>query len=162
MIETKDNNGSARTGQALEVELLQNGNGDRPMIATKNLDIAKLVTNEQRDDEEKFLAGSEDKVESGYRGLRRYGRLFEITRVIAMLSLYLYLDQLDIHQRQQVKNKKERLKRADRLTRLAVYGEKLYAVRLAFFQLVMKALRRFVIGTGTDRDRNQAKQAVWL
>jgi predicted unusual protein kinase regulating ubiquinone biosynthesis (AarF/ABC1/UbiB family) len=157
-----DPNKAKVDSHALEVELLPDGSGDRRMIATKNLDIAKLVTNEQRVNEEKFLAGTEEKIKNRYRGLRRYLRLFEITRVIALLSLYLYLDQLDIHQRQQIRNKKERLKRAYRLTRLAVYGEKLYAVRLWFFQTLMKALRGFIIGGERDREKNQEKQAVWL
>ena len=147
---------------ALEVELLSNYEGDNSMVRTKDLDIAKLVTDQQRASEEKFLEGKEAQIENRYRGIRRYLRLFEITRVIALLSLYLYLDQLDIHQKQQRRHKKERLQRAYRLTRLAVYGEKLYAVRLWGFQQFMKLVRRFVIGTEHDRERNQEKQAVWL
>jgi predicted unusual protein kinase regulating ubiquinone biosynthesis (AarF/ABC1/UbiB family) len=147
---------------ALEVELLSNYEGDNSMVRTKDLDIAKLVTDQQRASEEKFLEGKEEQIENRYRGIRRYLRLFEITRVIALLSLYLYLDQLDIHQKQQRRHKKERLQRAYRLTRLAVYGEKLYAVRLWGFQQFMKLVRRFVIGTEHDRERNQEKQAVWL
>jgi predicted unusual protein kinase regulating ubiquinone biosynthesis (AarF/ABC1/UbiB family) len=130
------------------------------MIATKNLDIAKLVTSEQRIEEEKFLEQKEEQIQNRYRGIRRYLRLFEIIRVISTLSLYLYLDQLDIHQKQQLRHKKERLDRAHRLTRLAVYGEKLHAIRLWFFQQLMKFLRRVVIGA--DRETNQEKQAVWL
>lgn len=136
--------------------------GNGAMVRTKDLDIAKLVSNEQRAEEERFLEGKESQIENRYRGIRRYMRLFEITRVIALLSLYLYLDQLDIHQKQQRRHKKERLKRAYRLTRLAVYGEKLYAVRLWVFQSFMKLIRRFVIGGERDRQRNQEKQAVWL
>jgi predicted unusual protein kinase regulating ubiquinone biosynthesis (AarF/ABC1/UbiB family) len=153
---TADRNGSVK------VELLPNGKGSDGMIRTKDLDIAKLVTNEQRIEEEKFLEGKETQIENRYRGLRRYLRLFEITRMIAMLSLYLYLDQLDIHQKQQRRHKQERLERAYRLTRLAVYGEKLYAVRFFFKQQFMKLLRRIIIGAEGDRERNQEKQAVWL
>ena len=144
------------------VELLPNGNNSNGMIQTKNLDIAKLVTNEQRIEEEKFLEQKEEQVQNRYRGLRRYLRLLEIVRVISTLSLYLYLDQLDIHQKQQLRHKKERLSRAYRLTRLAVYGEKLYAIRLWFFQQLMKFVRRVVIGAERNRERNQEKQAVWL
>jgi predicted unusual protein kinase regulating ubiquinone biosynthesis (AarF/ABC1/UbiB family) len=147
---------------ALQAELLPVPNGSNGMIATKNLDIAKLVTNEQRIEEEKFLEGKETQIENRYRGVRRYLRLFTITRVISTLSLYLYLDQLDIHQKQQLRHKKERLASAYRLTRLAVYGEKLYAIRLWFFQQFMKLVRRFVIGAERDREKNQEKQAVWL
>jgi len=147
---------------ALEVELLPNVDGDHSMVRTKDLDIAKLVTSDQRANEEKFLAGKETQIQNRYHGIRRYLRLFEITRVIALLSLYLYLDQLDIHQKQQRRHKKERLQRAYRLTRLAVYGEKLYGIRLWFFQSFMKLLRRFFIGGDRSREKNQEKQAVWL
>jgi len=144
------------------IELLPNGNGSDGMVPTKNLDIAKLVTNEQRIEEEKFLEGKETQIRDRYRGLRGYWRLFEITRVIAMLSLYLYLDQLDIHQKQQIRHKKERLNKAYRLTRLSVYGEKLYGIRLWFLQTFMKLVRRVIIGAERNRERNQEKQAVWL
>jgi predicted unusual protein kinase regulating ubiquinone biosynthesis (AarF/ABC1/UbiB family) len=146
----------------LQPEVSASENGTDGMVRTKDLDIAKLVTNEQRSEEEKFLAGKETQVENRYRGVRRYLRLLEITRVIALLSLYLYLDQLDVHQKQQRRHKKERLARAFRLTRLAVYGEKLYAVRLWFFQSFMRLIRRLVIGAERDRNFNQQKQAVWL
>src|SRR5262244_757880 len=89
----------------LSVELLPGANGDHSMVQTKNLDIAKLVTNEQRIEEERFLEGKESQIENRYRGIRGYIRLLQITRVIAMLSLYLYLDQLDVHQKQQNRNK---------------------------------------------------------
>src|SRR5262249_37217034 len=95
-------------------------------------------------------------------GVRGYLRLFQIVRVIATLSLYLYLDQLDVHQKQQIRHKKDRLNKAYRLTRLAVYGEKLYGIRLWCVQQFMKLLRRVVIGAERDRERNQQKQAVWL
>jgi Predicted unusual protein kinase len=147
---------------ALQAELLPVPNGSNGMIATKNLDIAKLVTNQQRIEEEKYLEGQETRIENRYRGVRRYLRLLTITRVISTLSLYLYLDQLDIHQKQQLRHKKERLARAYRLTRVAVYGEKLYAIRLWFFQQLMKLVRRLVIGAERDREKNQEKQAVWL
>ncbi|HYJ91857.1 MAG TPA: AarF/ABC1/UbiB kinase family protein [Pyrinomonadaceae bacterium] len=146
----------------LRVDLVPTIDRDGSMIRTKDLDIAKLVTDEQRIQEEKFLEGKETQIENRYRGIRGYLRLFEITRVIAMLSLYLYLDQLDIHQKQQLRHKKERLSRAYRLTRIAVYGEKLYAIRLWFFQTFMRFVRRCVIGTEKNREHNQEEQAVWL
>jgi predicted unusual protein kinase regulating ubiquinone biosynthesis (AarF/ABC1/UbiB family) len=135
-----------------------NGN----LVATGELPIAKLVTNEQRIREEKFLVEKEDEVGRRYRGLRSYLRLFEVSRVIAMLSLYLYLDQYDIHRAQQVKHQKERLGRAYRLTRLAVYGEKLWGLRVWAFHFVMLCIRRFVLGASIDREENQEKQAIWL
>ena len=139
---------------SLTAELLPNGNGHGAMVPTKNLDIAKLVTNEQRIEEEKFLDGKESQIEKRYQGIRGYLRLFQIVRVIATLSLYLYLDQLDVHQKQQIRHKKDRLNKGYRLTRLAVYGEKLYGVRLWFVQQIMKLVRRMVIGAEKDRDQN--------
>ncbi|MEJ7622364.1 MAG: AarF/ABC1/UbiB kinase family protein [Pyrinomonadaceae bacterium] len=91
-----------------------------------------------------------------------YFRLFQVSRVIAMLSLYLYLDQLDLHLRMQNKQKRERRLRAMRLTRAAYYGEKLYAVRLWFFQNFLLTLRRIFLGTETSREKIQEKQAIWL
>jgi len=161
-VSTKRDSDIELGAMARSAELLSGPNGSGKMVLTKDLDIAKLVTSEQRLEEEKFLEWKETQIENRYRGMRRYLRLFEITRVIALLSLYLYLDQLDIHQKQQRRHRKERLTRAFRLTRLAVYGEKLYAVRLWFFQRMMKLVRRIVIGAESDREKNQEKQAVWL
>jgi len=164
MNDSSNNLERAATAQknALQIQLLPGASGNGSMVRTKDLDIAKLVTNQQRIEEQKFLEGTESQIENRYKGLRGYLRLFEITRVIAMLSLYLYLDQLDIHQKQQKRHKKERLSRAYRLTRMAVYGEKLYAIRLWFFQAFMRLVRRIVIGSENDRELNQEKQAVWL
>ncbi len=133
-----------------------NDNGVHELVQTRNLAISKNVTNEP------LLEKVEDDVAGKFRGLRGYWRLFEISRVIGMLSLYLYLDQLDIHQAQQIKQKKERLKRAYRLTRLAVYGEKLYAIRLWFLQNTLRMVRRFFVGNSSNKEANQEKQAVWL
>ena len=136
--------------------------GSRAMVAVKDLPISKQITSEQRIEEEKFLQGKEAEVEHRYQGIRGYFRLLEVTRVIATLSMYLYLDQFEIHKEAQTKHQKERLKRAYRLTRLAVYGEKLYAIRLWFFQTFVSIVRRMVLGRETDREKNQEKQAVWL
>ena len=82
------------------------------MMPTGELASAKLTSNEQLIAEERDLQSVESKVESGYHGVSGYLRLFQISRVIAMLSLYLYLDQLDLHQKHQNKVKNERLRRA--------------------------------------------------
>lgn len=132
------------------------------MILTKDLPIAKQISKEQIIEEEKFLQKKESEIDAKYRGIRGYLRLFEVSRVILMLSMYLYLDQFEVHKAQQIKHKKERLQRAGRLTRLAVYGEKLYAVRLWVFQTFVAAVRRFVLGGETNREKNQEKQAFWL
>jgi predicted unusual protein kinase regulating ubiquinone biosynthesis (AarF/ABC1/UbiB family) len=147
---------------AIAEQVRGDGSPNGNLVATGELPIAKLVTNEQRIREEKFLVEKEDEVGRRYRGLRSYLRLFEVSRVIAMLSLYLYLDQYDIHRAQQVKHQKERLGRAHRLTRLAVYGEKLWGLRVWAFHFVMLCIRRFVLGASIDREENQEKQAIWL
>lgn len=137
-------------------------NGAHALVPTAELPIAKQISNEQRIDEERTLQKQEDAVAARFRGFRGYWRVFQVTRVIAMLSLYLYLDQLDIHQAHQEKHKRERLSKAMRLTRAAVYGEKLYSIRLWFFQRFLKLLRRFFVGSTASKDANQEKQAVWL
>src|SRR5258708_6039478 len=139
-----------------------NGDGPHALVPTDELAIAKLVTNEQLIDEERSLQNVETSVENKYRGIHGYWRIFQAARVIAMLSLYLYLDQFDVHRKQQNKHKKERLEKAMRLTRAAVYGEKLHAARLWLFQKFVLMLRCLLIGNEANKDANQEKQAVWL
>lgn len=136
--------------------------GSNGFVPTKDLAIAKKVTNDQLIDEERDLQNVESGENSKFHGIRGYLRLFQISRVIAMLALYLYLDQLDLHLKMQNKQKLERLKSAMRLTRAAYYGEKLYAIRLWFFQIFLKSLRRFFLGTETNREKIQEHQALWL
>ena len=136
---------------------------DLPVFTpASELAIAKRDSNSKQVEEERNLQKTGDEIESGYHGFRGYWRLFEISRVIVMLSLYLYLDQLDIHQGQQLKQKKERLKKALRLTRLAVYGEKLYGIKIWFLQKALQLTHRFFVGNSTNKESNQEKQAVWL
>lgn len=136
--------------------------GSNDFVPTKELAIARNVTNDQLIEEERELQKVDDSESEKFNGIRGYLRLFQISRVIAMLALYLYLDQLDLHLKMQNKNKRERLKSAIRLTRAAYYGEKLYAIRLWFLQTFLKGLRRFFLGTETDREKVQERQAVWL
>ncbi|MEQ1643961.1 MAG: AarF/ABC1/UbiB kinase family protein, partial [Pyrinomonadaceae bacterium] len=130
-----------------------------PLIPTTELAVAKRGPAEPA--EEKFELRDSDGREVSF-GLRGYLRLFQISRVIAMLSMYLYLDQLDLHIKHQNKKMAERLNRAYDLTRAAVYGEKLWAIKLWFFQRFLYSLRRIFLGTETNRERIQEKQAVWL
>lgn len=132
------------------------------LVPAGDLSIAKRTSNEDLVAEERELQKIETNVESGYLGIRGLWRLFQISRVIAMLSLYLYLDQYDLHHKQIVKKAQARLSRARELTRAAVYGEKLYSVRLWFFDVTMRALRRFFVGTESNKEKNQERQAVWL
>ncbi len=138
------------------------GNGTHPLVAASELAIAKKVTNDQLIEAERELQKVETAVEGKYHRIRGYLRLFQISRVIAMLSLYLYLDQYDIHHKQHLKQAAARLESAFRLTRAAVYGEKLYSVRLWLFHIFMRSMRRFFIGSSTNKEANQLKQAVWL
>lgn len=133
-----------------------------PLVSTGELSIAKRTSNEQLIDEERELQKVESLVEGRYHGIRGYWRLLQISRVIAMLSLYLYLDQLDVHIKHQNRKKRERLKRAYDLTRAAVYGERLYAVRLWMVQTFLRLMRRFFLGSNVNREAAQQKQAVWL
>src|SRR5687767_13636060 len=132
------------------------------MVATGELPIAKFVTNEQLIAEEKFLAEKEADVEKRYSGLRGYFRIFHVSSVIGKLALYLYLDQYEIHRKAQLRYAKERLRKAERMTRLAVYGEKLYSVRLWFLHGFLLLMRRLVIGSETNKEANQEAQAIWL
>lgn len=134
-----------------------NNNGSHPLVPTDELAIAKLVTNKQLIEEERSLQKVETSVEGRYHGIRGYWRIFQVSRVIALLSLYLYLDQLDLHQKHDKKHARHRLENALRLTRMAVYGEKLYAVRVWFFHIFMRALRRVILGKDLDRERIQEK-----
>ena len=137
-------------------------NGNHTVVRTVDLPIAKYVTNEERIAEEKFLAGQEADVEKRYAGFRGYLRIAHVSIVIGKLALYLYLDQFEIHQKAQLKYAKERLRKAERMTRLAVWGEKLYGVRLWFLHSLTRVLRRVVIGAEKNQEENQQAQAVWL
>ncbi|MBK6725577.1 MAG: AarF/ABC1/UbiB kinase family protein [Acidobacteria bacterium] len=144
-----------------EIALKDNLSGHRvagPLIPTTELAVADRIPAEPAEVKvEPQNAG--EKVSFGIRG---YLRLVQISRVIAMLSMYLYLDQLDLHIKHQNKKKAERLNRAYELTRAAVYGEKLWGIKLWFFQSFLYSLRRIFLGTETNRERIQEKQAVWL
>ncbi len=98
----------------------------------------------------------------GYMGVRGWLRMIRVSSVIGKLGLYLYLDQLDVHKDHHLRQARERMKKAYRLTRLAVYGEYLYRIRLWFFHIFLGILRWFFLGGETNREKNQEKQAVWL
>jgi len=137
-------------------------NGNKPMIATATMPIAKFVSNEQLIAEEKFLASKESEIERRYAGTRGWLRVAQVSSVLGKLALYLYLDQLEVHQKQQIRHARERKERAERLTRAAVFGEWLYRGRLWFFHQFMALLRLMVIGREVNQEVNQAQQAIWL
>lgn len=155
------NDTSNNQALAIKESTVEDLNG-HAMTATATLPIAKFVTNEQIIAEEKFLAAKEADVEKRYTGLRGYFRILHVSAVIGKLALYLYLDQYDIHKKAQERHAKERLRKAQRLTRAAVLGEKLYGVRLWFLDLILRFLRLVVIGGETNKEANQERQAVWL
>lgn len=141
---------------------IDSANGNRKMTATADLPISKYVTNEQIIAEERFLSEKEADVEKRYTGLRGYLRILHVSAVIGKLALYLYLDQYETHSSGMRRHARERMKTAERLTRLAAYGEKLYGIRLWFFDRFMLLVRRFVLGRDVNREVNQEKQAIWL
>ena len=142
-----------------------NGNGfgkDQALVRTDDLPIAKKVTNEELIAEEKNLTQTEETVEKNYHGLRGWLRLGKVSRVIGMLSLYLYLDQYDLHRKQHLKVKEARLETARHLTWLAILGEKFYAVKLWFFHIFILLLQKIFVGSEENKEAKQEKQAVWL
>ncbi len=140
----------------------ENATNGRSMVQTGTIPIGRHVSNGEVIAEERQLAATESDIGGRYLGFRGYMRLFQVSRVIGMLALYLYLDQYDIHHAGQLKHAKGRMQAAGRLTRMAVYGEKLYAVRSWFFHVFMLSLRRIFIGGEANKEVNQEKQAVWL
>ncbi|MFM9904665.1 MAG: ABC1 kinase family protein [Pyrinomonadaceae bacterium] len=132
------------------------------LLPTNGLEIAKRTSNEDLIAEERELLRTEESVESSYLGIRGYLRLFQISRVIAMLSLYLYLDQYDIHRKHSQKKAAARMDNARSLTRAAVYGEKLYGLRLWFVDIFLLSVRRFFVGNSINKEANQERQALWL
>ena len=137
-------------------------NGNQALVKAKDLPIAEMVSNEQLIAEERDLINSEDVVQKNYEGWRGWFRLGKVSRVIGMLSLYLYLDQYDLHRKQHLKVKEYRLENARKLSWLAVLGEKFYSVKLWFFDVFLRLLKRFFVGSDLNKEHNQEKQALWL
>ncbi len=139
-----------------------NGNGASALVATKTLPISKQVSNEELIAEEKLLLAKETEIEKNYQGFRGYLRLFQVSRVIGNLALYLYLDQYELHHAQHLKQAEARLETAKRLTWLAVLGEQFHKINLWFFHQFLLLLRYFYIGNESNKELNQEKQSVWL
>ncbi len=139
-----------------------NGNGNQALVKTKDLPVAAMVSNEQLIAEERDLVKSEDGIQKSYEGWRGWLRLGKVSRVIGLLSLYLYLDQYENHRKHQLKVKEYRLENARKLSWLAILGEKFYSVKLWSFHAFIRTLKRFFIGKESNKNRNQEKQALWL
>ena len=145
--------------------VLENGNGangNHALVPTKNLPVAKKISNEELIAEEKFLIEQETAIEKNYQGLGGYLRLFQVSKVIGMLALYLYLDQYEMHHAQHLKQAEARSEIAHKLTWLAVLGEKFYKVNLWFFHQFILLLKWFFVGNESNKELNHEKQAVWL
>lgn len=155
-------NGLMVKEKVIEPTVLENGNGHHALVPTKELPIAKHVSNEEMIAEEKMLLQTESAVEKNYEGWRGYWRLFQVSNVIGKLALYLYLDKLDIHIVQEKKLAEHRLQTARRLTWLAVLGEKFHKINLWFFFQFLYLLRWWFIGTEVNKEVTQEKQSVWL
>lgn len=139
------------------------GNGaDKYLVKPDETPFAKRVTNEQLVAKEKDLTVSEEGVEKNYHGLRGWLRLGKVSRVIGMLSLYLYLDQYDLHRKQHLKIKDARMKTAKNLSWLAVLGEEFYSARLMFFHFFILILQKIFVGSEANKEAKQEKQALWL
>jgi hypothetical protein len=110
---------------------LSESSNDALSPAAKILPVSKQISKQDLIAEEKFLIEKENEVEKNYRGIGGYLRLFKVSKVIAMLSLYLYLDQYDVHHAQHLKQSAARMHTAGRLTWLAVLGEKFHQTNLA-------------------------------
>lgn len=137
--------------------------GDSGEVSPGGLQIAapETVISETRKGDSPSIA-SDEEITERYTGLRGFFRFVHISAVIGKLAIYLYLDQYETHRRGMMRNAKQRMKTAARLTRAAVYGERLYQVRLWFFHRFVLLLRRFFLGRESDREAIQLKQAEWL
>lgn len=148
--------------KVIEPVLLDNENGHHELVPTKKIPIARHVSNEEMIAEEKMLLQTESAIERNYEGWRGYWRLFHVSKVIGMLSLYLYLDQLNVHITQQKKHAEHRLETARRLTWLAVLGERFHKINLWFFHQFLYFLRWWFVGNEVNKEVTQEKQAIWL
>ncbi len=148
--------------KVVEPVLLENGNGNQALLPTGKLPISKQISNEDLIAQEKALIERESEIEKNYEGWRGYWRLFQVSKVIGMLSLYLYLDQYDVHHAAHLKQSETRLEMARRLTWLAVLGEKFHQVNVWFFHQFVLLVKWFFLGSETNKELNQEKQSVWL
>lgn len=143
-------------------ETLNGNNGDQALVKADENPFVNRVSNENLVAKERDLTDSEEGIGKNYQGLRGWLRLGKVSRVIGMLALYLYLDQYDLHRKQHLKVKESRLETAKHLSWLAVLGEKFYAVKLWFFHDFILTLKQFFVGSETNKEAKQEKQAIWL
>lgn len=139
-----------------------NGHSERALVPTKDISIIQPLSNEEFVAEEKRLLKQEKKVEKRYRGIRGWLRLLTVGRVIGMMSLFLYLDQYDVHRDRHLVVKENRKQKAKDLSRSAIVGEWFHALKLGFFHRLVLFLQWYFNGSEKNKELNQEKQAVWL
>ncbi len=162
MSELTNTQGLALKEKTIE-PITENGNGaSSALLPTKNTPVSKQISNADLIAEEKSLVERETEIEKNYQGWRGYLRLLQVSRVIGNLSLYLYLDQYNLHHAQHEKQAEVRMTTAQRLTWLAIVGEYLYRIKLWFFHQFLLLLRFVYIGNEANKEVNQERQAVWL
>ncbi len=148
-----------QTVKAIEAKADVNGRENEALVPAGTSAIETRVPGPSTDNDRTTSAAV---AKPDYGRISGFLRLLQISRVIAMLSLYLYLDQYDIHHRHHLRRARARMEEALKLTRAAVYGERLFGIRVWFFHVFMLTLRRIFVGTEASKERNQERQAVWL
>ncbi len=161
MNELTNTSGLALKEKTVE-QISENGSGAAALLPVKNSPIAKPLSNENLVAEANSLIRKETEVEKNYQGFRGYVRLFQVSKVIGNLALYLYLDQYELHRGQHLKQAENRMTTAQRLTWLAILGEYFYRLRGWFFNQFLLFLRWYYIGGEANKTVNQEKQAIWL
>jgi len=140
----------------------KDSNGNHTLVSTKELPVSRQISNEQLIAEERLLIEKESEIEKNYRGWRGWLRLFDVSRVIGMLSLYLYLDQYDVHYKQHRKIAEYRMEQARKLNSFAVFGEEINEIGRALFDKSIRLVRWVVLRGEVNKGLRQEKQAVWL
>ncbi len=111
---------------------------------------------------EPSIETSEDElIAQRYQGFRGWWRLFQVSRVIGLLALYLYLDKYDIHYGHKLRVGEQRLQKAREFGPLAVVQERINGVQRWFFDKGVRVTSWWVY-RGTDKTKKQQEQAVWL
>ncbi len=163
---TVSKNRDAAMAELREIEVNSpdsNGSNGKPlMVRVDEPKFVNRVSNEQLVAVERDLTHSEQGVEKNYHGILGWLRLGKVSRVIGMLGLYLYLDQYDLHRKQHLKVKQSRLETAKQLSWMAVLGEKFYAAKLWVFHDFILTLKQLFVGSETNKEAKQEKQALWL
>ncbi len=111
------------------------------------------------------LPAPADVVELAGLGWRGWWRMAQITRVLGLLSFYLFLENYEARSKFNRRMTARRLDEARTLGRGARFGAWWYDVRVRVFDRLMRALR-YVVFRGADASQSKetrlAQQAAWL